>query len=333
VEVDVNEPEETSLQVRLPAAAGAVADVWDDRARRGQVTRNTADFYRRQLDTFVSYAGARGVAHVDELTASICREWVRAPLSALSPGTRGRAGQPSAAATRRSRLVVLRQAVKVWSAHDWCPRDLLGDLVVTKNPPAPPCPLLPSEVTNLRRAGAHSRKDTLLPALVELALVGLNQAEIAALTVSAVDRSRARVAVRTPGDADERVVRLSEAAVAKIVRHIAALEALFRDTAQHFDPDVVPLGLHPSPRSVRDRVRPTAVGQHLYRALKLAGITRSGVTPGSTREYAANACYARTNRIEDVAAALGIVSLDAAFRLIDQRWQAAWASHEREREL
>ena len=40
----------------------------------------------------------------------------------------------------------------------------------------------------------------------------------------------------------------------------------------------MPLGLHPSPRSVRDRVRPTAIGQHLYRALKLAGITRTGVS-------------------------------------------------------
>src|SRR5687767_3098371 len=86
VEVDVNDAEEIRPKVRLPAAAAVVVEAWDDRARRGQVTRSTADFYRRQLDTFVSYAEAREVTHVDELTTSICRDWVRAPLSAFRPG-------------------------------------------------------------------------------------------------------------------------------------------------------------------------------------------------------------------------------------------------------
>jgi hypothetical protein len=43
------------------------------------------------------------------------------------------------------------------------------------------------------------------------------------------------------------------------------------------------------------------------------------------QEYAANRCYALTNRVEDVAALVGMQSLDAAMRLIDPAWQASHA--------
>jgi hypothetical protein len=174
--------------------------------------------------------------------------------------------------------------------------------------------------------------DSLLPVLVELALAGLTQAEIAALPVAAVDGEAGIVLIDGGPDAGGRNAVLLPTARVKVVRQVAALERLYGSTGDVFDPASVPLGLHPVPRSVRDRVRPTVVGQHLYRALKLAGITRNGVTPGSMRVYAANAVYACTNRVEDVAAALDIASLDVAFRLIEPTWQTSWAQHVREQE-
>lgn len=72
-----------------------------------------------------------------------------------------------------------------------------------------------------------------------------------------------------------------------------------------------------------ESVAPT-VSMNLSRGLKRAGITRVGVRPRSCREYAANAAYARTGRVEDVARHLGMASLDAAYRLLDEGWQQRW---------
>ncbi len=50
----------------------------------------------------------------------------------------------------------------------------------------------------------------------------------------------------------------------------------------------------------------------------------AGVQPKSVREYAANAVYATTQRIEAVAEHLGLTSYDTAARLIDRAWQERW---------
>jgi hypothetical protein len=71
------------------------------------------------------------------------------------------------------------------------------------------------------------------------------------------------------------------------------------------------------------------VASSLRRALDAARITRVGVSPISLQQYAANTAYAVTGRVEDVADLLGRRSLDAAARLVDPDWQAAWAEHVR----
>jgi hypothetical protein len=87
-----------------------------------------------------------------------------------------------------------------------------------------------------------------------------------------------------------------------------------------------------APRTHRDHVTATAVGQHLYRALRIAGVNRGGLTPGSLVDYGANCQYARTNRVEDVAQLLGLVSLDAAMRYVDTDWQVRFGAHVREQQ-
>ncbi len=58
---------------------------------------------------------------------------------------------------------------------------------------------------------------------------------------------------------------------------------------------------------------------------------RPHIRPKSIREYAANELYARSERIEDVAAQLGVDSLDSAARLIDAAWQREWGDDLRRR--
>jgi hypothetical protein len=113
---------------------------------------------------------------------------------------------------------------------------------------------------------------------------------------------------------------------------LATLHQVAKRRRTSLDPAVIPLALPSAPRTHRSHVTPTAVGPHLYRALQVAGINRTGVTPGSMQDYAANRCYALTNRVEDVAELLGLVSLDAARCYIDRDWQKTWADTIRERQ-
>ena len=66
------------------------------------------------------------------------------------------------------------------------------------------------------------------------------------------------------------------------------------------------------------------MSNNLGLAIRHAGIHRAGVRPKSVREYAANAIYARSQRIESVAEQLGMISLDTAARMIVSAWQDRW---------
>ena len=71
------------------------------------------------------------------------------------------------------------------------------------------------------------------------------------------------------------------------------------------------------------------MARNLHRALIAAGVSRPGVTAGSLQVFAANACYAVTNRVENVAELLGFHSLDSAMAKIDHQWHSIWADHVR----
>lgn len=311
--------------VDVAAATAVVREHWRAKAAGGQLDARSVETYERNLDAFERYVAARAVPDLAAIDGVLLRAWVHAPVSAVSPGSRGRAGQPAASATRRTRLMVLRQALAVWSEHGWITPGLLDGEIISKDQARPPCPLTPAEADRIRLTGRRSPIDTLIPALVALSLAGLGHAEIARLTVADFNADAAIVYVGGLVPRRTRIVRLNESGAQALAQHAAALQRAHASAELKFDPNVVPLALHPRPRSVRDTVRPTVVGQHLYKALHLAGIHRKGVTPGSLTEFAANRCYALTDRVEDVASLLGLASLDAAMRLIDHAWQDNYA--------
>jgi integrase len=318
--------------VDVADAVAAVREQWRAKAAAGQLQPGTATTYERNLGAFERYVAARGITDTTGIDGVLLRAWVHAPVSAVSPGSRGRAGQLASAATRRNRLMVLRQALAVWVERGWIAPGLLDGEVVSKDQSRPPCPLTPAEVDRIHLSGRRSPIDTLIPALVALALAGLGHAEIARLTVAEFDADEATIWVGGRSGTRPRTVPLNPSATRALTDQAVALQRAHAKVGVAFDPIAVPLALHPRPRSVRDTVRPTVVGQHLHKALHLAGIRRQGVTAGSLPEYAANRCYALTNRVEDVAALLGLVSLDAAMRLIDPAWQTTHADTIRSRE-
>lgn len=321
-----------SEDTTLAAAADAVREAWSHRRAAGEINEHTEALYRRHLDTFLRYAAAHRVTRTSQVTANLCTGWVSAPVSAASPGSRGRAGQPAAPATRRGRQGALREVLAVWAEHEWVAPGLLRYQVIPKVPAQGPCPLTPSEATRLRLAGQQNSADTLLPVLVAIALAGANHTEISSLRVASFDPDSGQVAVAGRGGRTMRRLALDAHATRVIAAHIEALGRAARRRKVVLDPAATPLCLHPSPRSLRAHVTATTVGQHLYRALGVAGITRPGVTPRSLQDYAANRCYALTNRVEEVADLLGLASLDAAMHYVDRDWQARHAATIREQQ-
>ncbi|MBF4766601.1 hypothetical protein ISU10_02325 [Nocardioides agariphilus] len=157
---------------------------------------------------------------------------------------------------------------------------------------------------------------------MELALMGLTHAEISAAVVSDLDQ-RAQTLAIGRGEL-RRELALPTGRLAVLSSRIDAQRLTARRRHLAWDPSQIPLALtRPLRAYPLESIAPT-VSTNITRALVAAGVSRAGVRPRSLREYAANASYARSGRIEDVAGLLGIRSLDAARRLIDLDWQQRW---------
>jgi site-specific recombinase XerD len=312
--------------VPISEAIEVAGQAWSTRSQQGDLSEASSDRYRQVLNFFGRYCNTLGVTDVQELDRAVCHRWVEAPVSAASPGSRGRAGAPASTGTRRFRLTVLNQAIGVWADHGWIDRHLLHGVHVDQVPQRVPCPLTPAEVQVLRHTGRRSSVDTLSPVVVDLALVGLAHTEIGRLTVADVDTETGSllVAAGRSRAVPARTLQLDASGLRAMRAHIAALRPVHRKTGATPTFGQLPLAQYPSARFLRGTIQPTSVGQKLYQALRLSTITRPGVTPSSLQDFAANRCYALTNRVEDVAQLLGLASLDNALRTIDPQWQATF---------
>jgi len=150
---------------------------------------------------------------------------------------------------------------------------------------------------------------------VELALAGGSHTEIARVVVNDVDLASCTVQLGA------RRTRIDAFAVATIQARIASCRRIARRSEAGWDQASVSLALaRPLAAYPPTSVAPS-ISSSLSRAMRAAGLTRTGLRPASLREFAANRCYALESRVESVADFLGIPSLDAARGLIDEDWQ------------
>lgn len=313
----------------LTTAVAAAITAWITESRAGSLSPDTAQGYTRNLNAFCSYAQAHGVYLLEDVDQQLCRNWVDASLSAASQRTRPNPGRVASGSTRRGRQTALRRAVKLWLELGLLIANPVPTEVIPVHSSAGPSPLLPTEVAQLRLAGRASTRDTLLPAMVEAALAGASQQSIALLLVTSFDATHRMLHIPGSRQTNERDLLLAAPAVAALNARVADLARAASRSRPTFDlastPLLVSQGLIPS----RSANRPQLVASHLKRALAASHITRPGVTAGSLQGFAANARYALTNRVEDVADLLGLRSLDRAMARVDQQWQAAWADEVR----
>ncbi len=288
---------------------------WADRVAHSGLNHRTAARYDRVLEAFARYAAAHGVAAPTDVTPSLCLRFCEAP---------SRDGHLPGGSTSRVRLAALRSAFDGLVEASLVPENPTLGLRVDRQPSLLSLrPLTPGEALRLFSAGQLSSIDTLRPACVALALTGATHAEVARAVVADADLEAALVRLGC-GTRFERTVDLNVAANTSLTARVRSQRLEWRRRKRSWDPESVPLAMHRPVSAYRADVVAPTVSMNLARAMKRAGVTREGVRPRSCREYAANAIYARTGRVEDVAERLGIVSLDAAYRVLDWEWQRQW---------
>jgi len=295
------------------SALESVCEHWAT-AAGNRLRSSSAARYGQVFGAFCRFAEASGVVTPESVTTALCRRFIAAP----SLG-----GSPPCAATSRLRLTVIRSAFEVLGSAGTVGADPTTELSVThRTAERVPTPLTPLEATRLVLAGYVNPRDTLRPATTALALMGAAHAEIAGSVVFAFSEVDATLALGAGRSA--RVVAVPPQLLEVLRRRVADQRASRRRRGQPWDPGEVPLALARVLSSYPvNSVAPT-VSDNLSRALRHAGIHRAGVQPKSVREYAANAVYATTLRIEAVAEQLGVPSYDTAARLIDRAWQERW---------
>jgi len=281
----------------------------EERLRSGSEAR-----YGQVFDAFCRYSEANGVGSPRRVTAELCRRFIDAPL---------RGGRRPCTATSRLRLTVLRSAFEVMvSRGDVTANPTIGLRVRHETPLRVLAPLTPAETARLAVAIRVTPCSAPWPATCALALLGAAHAEIAAAVVADLNEDAALL--RLGVGVASRTVAVPSHLADVLARRVASLRESWRRRRESWDPTMVPLALARTAGSYPlNSVAPT-VSQNLARALRHAGIHRPDVHPKSLREYAANAVYARTLRIEAVAEQLGMTSFDSAGRLIDRTWQQRW---------
>ncbi len=282
-------------------------DYWNRRVERAEMTPGTAARYSRVFASFVRFTAATGCANPADADLQLVIAFVRAP--------RGGGLQP-AGSTSRFRLTVVRDAFAALRDAGLVHEDPSAPLsVVHPAMPRVPVPLTPAEISRLRAAGRVSPRDHVRPAAVELALAGGTHLEIAHTVVGDLDLRGARVRL---GD---RRSDLEPFAVSTLVARVASCRRSSRRARTGWDPSETALALRRPFETYPETSIAPGISSSLSRAMKNAGVVRNGVRPASLREYAANRRYALTDRVEDVAALLGLDSLDVARGFICERWQ------------
>lgn len=171
-----------------PAVVAATARArWVNRAAHGSLTLSTASRYERVFSSFVRFAMANDAHVLEDLDTRMVCLFVRAPL----PGHR-----PPSTSTSRFRLTVIRDAFDGFVDSALAAENPTAGLCVAQAVSlATPQPLTPDEARRLQAVARLRPADTLRPATVELALLGLTHAEIAKAVASEFDLGFVRLRV------------------------------------------------------------------------------------------------------------------------------------------
>jgi integrase len=258
----------------------------------------------RVLGLFERFGGfvgrAFGVASLGEVSGEQVEAFVRASTGARNA--------PSVA-TMRLRRSALRLLFRTARELGLVEGDPTVDLVLPSRTNEAARPLTDAEVDGCRRVCLHDLASTRLSVAWALGEATARTAEIPHITVRDVDLAGGRVWLRGSAKTEPRWGALTEWGTSQLARHVRGRGNVTRDTALAY----AGFGNLETQRSFSC--------QAVRETLQRAGLTGDPyVRPASLTGWAGVNVMRTTLRIEAVATALGVRSLDAAARVIGWDW-------------
>jgi site-specific recombinase XerC len=255
------------------------------------------------INRFVTFL-SRGLGV--ELIADVAPEHVAAFVAAAT----AQASRRPSVATMRLRRWAIRLFFRTGRQLGLTTADPTLDVVLPGRTNRMARPLSNSEVNRCRAASLHDLASTRLSVAWALGEATVRTAEISHIRVSELDLAGGRVWIHGSRQTAPRQGALTAWAARQIERRLNELGPL-SDSRAH----VAHVGLG----NLESRVSFSA--QALRETLTRAGLANQDrVQPASLAGWAGVQVFAATGRIEAVALALGVRSLDAAARLIDWNW-------------
>jgi integrase/recombinase XerC len=253
------------------------------------------------FDRFGAFVGrAFGVASLANVSGEHVEAFVRASTGA---------GRVPSVATMRLRRSALRLLFRTARELGFVEGDPTVDLVLPSRTNEAARPLTDAEVDACRRVCLHDLGTTRLSVAWALGEATARTAEIPHVTLGDVDLANRRVWLRGSAKTEPRWGELTEWGAVQVARHVRGLRNVERDTALAYDGS----GNLESRRSFSS--------QAIRETLQRAGLTGDPyVRPASLTAWAGVGVMRTTRRIEAVALALGVRSLDAAARVIGWDW-------------
>ncbi len=258
----------------------------------------------RVLGLFERFGGfvgrAFGVASLGEVSGEQVEAFVRA-----STGAR----KAPSVATMRLRRSALRLLFRTARELGLVEGDPTVDLVLPSRTNEAARPLTDAEVDGCRRVCLHDLASTRLSVTWALGEATARTAEIPHVTFGDVDLSSGRVWLRGSPKTEPRWGTLTKWGAIQVVRHVRGFGKVEHDRALAYGGT----GNLESRRSFSC--------QAIRETLQRAGLTDDPyVRPASLTAWAGVGVMRTTRRIEAVATALGVRSLDAAARVIGFDW-------------
>ena len=273
-----------------------LAQLERDSALSAQSRSMFVDLSARFLAFLNSGASAVDLAAVDAATV---KAFVLAPTSA---------GEPSVA-TMHLRRSALRMVFRVARELGLADGDPSLDLALPARSPLATRPLTDDEVVLCRSASLRSLEETRLPAAWALAECGVRSSELGKVTVADLRLGENQVWIRGSSRTLARFSRPSDWGVRQLERRVRSTKAVADQSLLY------------SGRFGSEYHRQAASCVAISAVLRLAGLaSESDVRPLSVPGWAGRQVLAETGRIEEVAKALGVGSLDRAARLIAWDW-------------
>jgi integrase len=261
------------------------------------------------FERFGTFVGrAFGVTRFADVSGEQVEAFVRASTSA---------GQVPSVATMQLRRSALRLLFRTARELGLLEGDPTLDLVLPSRTRDAARPLTDDEVDGCRRVCLHDLTSTRLSVAWALGEATARTAEIPRITVADVDLPNGKVWIRGSAKTEPRWGALTEWGAVQVARHIRSLaKNLPSETTVAYA------------GSGNAESRRSFSCQAIRETLQRAGLTEDPyVRPASLTGWAGVQVMRETGRIEAVALALGVRSLDAAVRMIGWDWTTNPSRH------